>query len=215
MEIAYLGQSAFKIKGKASTVAIDPFSDKFGKFPRDLEANMLLVTHDHPDHNDTSKVEGKPFVINGPGEYEVGGVSVIGVATYHDDKQGEERGSNTVYVIEMDNLRVAHLGDLGHKLTQDQLDQIGSIDIAIVPVGGYYTIDGKVAAEVVKQLDPWVVIPMHYQQEGLPAEVQENLAPVTDFLKEMSKTDVVPIPKYVVTADKLPTELQVIVLEKK
>lgn len=215
MEISYFGQSAFRIKGKSFTVAVDPYSEKIGKFPKDIEANMVLVTHDHFDHNAVEKVGGNPFVIKGPGEYEVGGVSVIGVATFHDNSQGADRGPNTVYVIEMDNLRIAHLGDLGHKLTQDQLDQIGSTDIVLVPVGGHFTIDAKTAADVVKQLDPWVVIPMHYRQPAATEEAAANLAPVEDFLKEMGKSEVIPIPKYTVSADKLPEETQVVVIEKR
>ena len=134
---------------------------------------------------------------------------MIGVHTWHDDKNGAERGANTVYVIEIDGMRVAHLGDLGHKLSQEQLDDIGPIDAAMIPVGGKYTIDAKIAAEVVKQLDPWVVIPMHYKQ------LNQELADVNEFLKEMGKPDVQPVPKFVISADHLPTEMQVVVLERK
>jgi len=212
MEIAYLGHASFKIKGKQKTVVIDPYSDKVGKFPRDVEGDILLVSHDHFDHNAVEKVKGSPFLINGPGEYEVGGVSVVGVPCYHDEESGAKRGTNTMFVVEIDGLRIAHLGDLGHKLSDESLDDIGPIDVVMVPVGGVYTVDAKVAKEVVGQLDPWVVIPMHYKQAG--CDVGE-IAGVEEFLKEMSKSEVVPIPKLVLTADRLPEELQVVVLEKK
>lgn len=215
MEIVYLGHSSFRLKGKSSTVVTDPYDEKSGKFPRDIDANIVTVSHDHGDHNAVNKVGGNPFIITGPGEYEVGGVSVIGVPTFHDDKEGGERGGNTVYVVEIDGLRIVHMGDLGHKLTQEQLDEIGPVGIALVPVGGTYTIDAKIASEVVKQLEASVVIPMHYQQPGMDAGTFGSLTGVEDFLKEMSKTDVAPIPKYVITGEKLPTELQVVVLEKK
>jgi L-ascorbate metabolism protein UlaG (beta-lactamase superfamily) len=212
MEITYLGHSSFRLKGKQKTVVTDPYGDKAGKYPKDVEADVVTVTHDHFDHNAVEKVKGTPFVINGPGEYEVGGVSVIGVATFHDDEQGKARGQNTVFVIEMDGLRIAHLGDLGHKFNDVQLDEIGPIDILLVPVGGFYTIDAKAAKEVTGQIDPWVVIPMHYSQPGMTVE---NIGGVDAFLAEMGKTGTLPIPKYAVSVDKLPEDLQVVVLEKK
>lgn len=215
VEINYLGHSSFRLRGKALVVITDPFDEKCGKFPRDIEAGILTVSHDHGDHNQIARVGGKPFVIDGPGEYEVGGVSVIGVGTWHDDNQGAERGRNTVFVIEIDGLRIAHLGDLGHKLTQEQLEEMGPVDVVFVPVGGHYTIDAKTAAEVVKQVDPWIVVPMHYQQPGLDAGTFGQLAGVETFLQEMGKTDVVPAAKLAVSPDKLPQDLQVVVLERK
>lgn len=209
MEITYLGHSSFRLKGKTATVVTDPYDEKLAKFPRDVSADIVTVSHDHFDHNSLKNVQGSMFNVQGPGEYEVRGVSIIGVHTWHDEKNGAERGANTVYVIEIEGLRVAHLGDLGHKLTQEQLDEMGSIDVVTVPVGGVYTIDAKAAVEVVRQVDPWVAIPMHYKQ------LNPELAGVEDFLKEMGKPEVVPVPKYVISADHLPTELQVIVLERK
>ena len=212
MEIIYLGHSAFKLKGKQKNVVTDPYDEKVGKFPKDIEADIVTVSHNHFDHNAVTKVKGDPFVINGPGEYEVGGVSVVGVATFHDDQNGALRGKNTVYVIEIDGLRIAHLGDLGHKLSDDNLEEMGAIDVVLIPVGGYYTIDAKVAKEVVGQIDPWVVVPMHYHTEGMGVD---EIVGVEEFLKEMGKTGITAIPKLVISADKLPEEMQVVVLEKK
>lgn len=214
MEISYLGHASFRVKGKTATVVTDPYDEKCGKFPKDTAADIVTVSHHHTDHDQT-KLVGPAFVVDGPGEYEVKGVSVIGVHSWHDDKNGAERGGNTIYVIEIDGLRVVHLGDLGHKLTQDQLDDIGPIDVAMVPIGGKYTIDPAVAGEVVKQLDPWVVIPMHYQQEGLDQKAFGELKGVNEFLKEMGKPDVQPVSKFVISADRMPTEMQVVVLERK
>lgn len=209
MEITYLGHASFRIKGKTATVVTDPYDEKLGKFPKDVTADIVTVSHQHGDHNAVKSVQGLAFSVQGPGEYEVKGVSIIGVHTWHDEKNGVERGANTVYVIEIDGMRVAHMGDLGHKLSQEQLDDIGPIDVVMVPVGGKYTIDAKGASEVVKQLDPWVVVPMHYKQ------LNSELADVGEFLKEMGKPDVQPMPKFVISADRLPTELQVVVLERK
>ena len=214
VEITYLGHSSFKIKGKTAVVVTDPFDEKCGKFPRDLTADIVTVSHDHFDHNAT-KLLSSSFFVRGPGEYEVGGVSVVGVHSWHDDKSGAERGPNTIYVIEIEGLRLVHLGDLGHKLDQEQLDEMGPIDVVMVPVGGEYTIDAKTAAEVTRQVDPWVVIPMHYQQEGLDKSAFGQLAGGGGFLAEMGKSEIQPVAKYVITADKLPSELQVVVLERK
>lgn len=207
MEITYLGHSCFKFKGKAATVVTDPFLSK-------CEADIVTVSHPHADHNQLSKVSGSPFVIDGGGEYEVKGVSVIGVASWHDDQEGAQRGPNTIYVIEIDGLRVCHLGDLGHKLSAAQLEEIGSVDVVLVPVGGEYTIDAKLAGEVVTQLDPWIIIPMHYQQPGLDQATFGQLAGVDPFLKEIGK-EVAPVPKLVLSRDKLPQETQLVVLERK
>ena len=214
MEITYLGHSSFRLKGKSAVVVTDPYDEKCGKYPRDITADMVTVSHDHGDHNAT-KLLSSSFIVRGPGEYEVKGVSVVGVHTWHDDKNGVERGANSVYVIEIDGLRVAHLGDLGHKLAQEQIDEMGPVDVVLVPVGGVYTIDANIAAEVVRQVDPWVAIPMHYQQGGLDAKVFGQLGGVGEFLSEMGKGEVQPVAKYVITVDKLPSEMQVVVLERK
>jgi L-ascorbate metabolism protein UlaG (beta-lactamase superfamily) len=208
MEIVYFGQSCFRLKGKSATVVTDPYGEKVGKFPKDVEAEVVTVSHDHFDHNAVERVGGKPFVVNGPGEYESKGVSVIGVPSWHDDKQGQERGGNTIYVIEIDGLRVCHLGDLGHKLTQGVVEEMGPIDILLVPVGGTYTLDAKTSVEVIKQIDPWVAIPMHY---GSNEAVK--LAPVGEFLKEIGVGEIAAVPKYSVVAEKLPSEFTVVLLE--
>lgn len=215
MEISYLGHSSFKIRGKTATVVTDPYGEMGGKFPKDTTADIVTVSHGHGDHNQKDKVGGNPFVIEGPGEYEVKGVSVIGVFTWHDSEEGRARGANTAYVIEMDGLRLLHLGDLGHKLSEGQVSEIGPIDLVMVPVGGVYTLDAKTAAEVVRQVDPWVVVPMHYQQAGLDPKMFGSLTGVGEFLKEMGKDGVTAVPKLVISADRLPTELQVVVLERK
>lgn len=217
MEILYLGHASFKLKGKNASLITDPFGEMCGKFPKDAACDLVTVSHAHEDHNAVDKIADykNSFIIDGPGEYEVKGISVIGISSDHDEKSGQERGKNTLYVIEMDGLRLAHLGDLGHKLTTEQLAEMGSVDILFIPVGGFYTINAKIAAEVVKQVDPWVAIPMHYQQPGLDPKVFKDLADVSVFLKEMEKSDVAAVAKYSVTADRMPTELQVVVMERK
>lgn len=211
MDIFWYGQAAFKIKGKQATVIFDPYDpEKLGlKLPKDLTGDMAFQTHDHFDHNNLS-VTGEAVKIKGPGEYEVKGVIASGVATFHDSQKGAERGKNTVYNVEIDGVRIVHLGDLGHTLEEKQIEEIGAVDVLLIPVGGVFTIDAKDAARVVTQLEPKIVIPMHYMIEGLKVE----LNPLDDFLKEMAIDNVEPQPKLTITKDKLPDETQVVVLSK-
>lgn len=185
MDITYLGHSSFKIKTKTATIVTDPFDQQMvGIKYAQQEADIVTVSHDHNDHNAIDKVTGVKRVIAGPGEYEVMGVSIIGYKTFHDAKNGEERGKNTIYVYETEKLRICHLGDLGHPLTEDLINEIGDIDILMIPVGGDYTIDSKLAAETVSKIEPFFVVPMHYQQEGLKADAFSSLTGVDNFLKE-------------------------------
>ncbi len=212
MDIYFYGQACFKLKGKTASVVIDPYKEDFTglKLPKDLSAIVGISTHNHDDHNNLGVITGAELLVTGPGEYEVGGVSITGVSTYHDKEKGEQRGKNTVYNISVDGLNIVHLGDLGDKLTEEQVDEIGSTDILLVPVGGIYTIDSKTASDIVSQLEPKIVIPMHYQLPGLKFE----LDPLENFLKEMGFESTEPLPKLSVTRDKLPDELQVVVLNK-
>lgn len=192
-------------------VITDPFDEKeMGiKFPKHTEADILTVSHDHADHNAINQVEGSPFVVKGAGEYEIKGVSIIGVNSFHDEVFGEERGRNTMYRMEMDGIRMLHLGDLGHVLSSAQVEAVDGIDVLFVPVGGTYTIDAEKAAQVISDLEPRIVIPMHYGTDTY----NKNLSPVSVFLKQMGKESVLPVPKLTVSRDKLPAEMQVVVLE--
>lgn len=216
MDIYWYGQAFFKIKGKTSTVVIDPFDPDFTgiKPPKQSElegVDAVLVTHSHKDHNNLSIISGTPVIISGPGEYEVKGNSIVGVSTYHDKSEGKERGKNTVYHIDIDGLNVVHLGDLGCSLSEEQVSEVGNTDILLVPVGGTYTIDGKEASEIVSQLEPSIIIPMHY---GGVQGLKFPLEGVDKFLKEMGAENVTPQNKISVTKDKLPEEPQVMVLNK-
>ncbi len=212
MDIYWGGQALFKIKGKTATVVIDPFdSEKLGlKLPKDLEADMVLKTHDHYDHNNFAAVTGNPVQIAGPGEYDIKGVAIVGVQTPHDDKKGAERGHNTVYGINIEGLNIVHLGDLGDVLTEEQVQEIGECDILMIPVGSVYTIDAKMAAQVVSQLEPKIILPMHYSLPGLKVELES----VDNFLKEMGVEGVQPQPKLTISKEKLPVEPQIVILNK-
>lgn len=215
MDITYLGHSSFRIHGKSVSWVTDPYASSIVglKFPK-VEAQIVTISHDHDDHNKAGIVGDSPYIVSGPGEYEVKGVSIFGIPTYHDNKQGAERGPNTVYVASLDGIILCHLGDLGHKLSGETIGQIGAVDILFVPVGGFYTIDASTASEVVSSLEPKIVIPMHYKTEGLAPALGDKLAPVDDFVKEVG---MVPVKtnKFVVTYDQLPEETQLIVLERR
>lgn len=212
MDIYWYGQSFFKIKGKFAVLCIDPFDPQFTglKLPKDLSCDVALSTHDHKDHNNTAVLQNNPIIISGPGEYEVKGVSVAGIQTFHDNKLGEERGKNTVYHINMDGLNIVHLGDLGHKLEEGKIQEIGATDILLVPVGGVYTINAKEAAEIVSDIEPKIIIPMHY---SIP-DLKFPLAELSAFLKEMGAENRAVEPKLSVSREKLPEEPQVVVLSK-
>lgn len=212
MDIYFYGQACFKLKGKTASVIIDPYKEDFTglKLPKDLSATIAISSHNHDDHNNLGVITGAELIINGPGEYEAGGISVVGVSTYHDKEKGAQRGKNTVYNITVDGLNIVHLGDLGDKLTEEQIDEIGLTDILLVPVGGVYTVDSKAASDLVSQIEPKIVIPMHYSLPGLKFELE----PVETFLKEMGFENPEPQPKLSITRDKLPGELQVVILSK-
>lgn len=217
MDIIWFGQACFKLKGKNATVVIDPYDSDFTglKLPKDLQADVVLSTHTHKDHNNTSAVTTtsgtKPMVFDKPGEYEVSGVAVTGINSFHDNSQGSQRGLNTIFHILFDNLDIVHLGDLGQaKLSEEQIAQIGQTDILLIPIGSIYTIDAKAASDIVSQLEPKIIIPMHYKIDGLKFELEG----VDGFLKEMGAEGVVSVPKLSISKEKLPEEPQVVVLSK-
>lgn len=225
MDIYWGGQSLFRLKGKNAQVIIDPYDPDFTglKLPKDLTADICLSTHNHGDHNNVSAVTspaGSPMVFKDPGEYEVAGVVITGIDSFHDNSQGSERGKNTIFHINFDTLNIVHLGDLGQsELTEDQITQIGETDILLIPVGSVYTIDSKKAAAIVSQLEPKIIIPMHYKPslpsgDGKIEGLKFELEGVEGFLKEMGAEGVTPVPKLSITKEKLPEEPMVVVLSK-
>jgi len=204
MDITYLGHSSFKLRGKQATVVTDPYGSTVGlPFPKHTSADIVTISHDHEDHNARAAVEGNPYIVKGPGEYEIKGVGIVGLGV----------GKNTIYRIEHDGLSIVHLGDLGHGLSSEEVDCLDGVDILLVPVGGIYTIDAAQAAKVVGEIEPMIVIPMHYLVPGLDKKVFGQLLGVDAFLKEMGKTEVTPQSKISVTKEKLPEEMQVVVLQ--
>lgn len=216
MTITYHGHACFRLKGKSGTVVFDPYTEMVGWSLPSLSADVVVASHEHPDHNAVGSVRGtarrdKPFVITEAGEYEVGGISVFSVKTWHDDQQGVLRGTNLVSTVLIDGIRVTHCGDLGHLFTPEQQEQIGETDILLVPVGGVYSLDPEMAVTVIHMLEPSIVIPMHYKTDKHDSKLFSELKTVQDFLKEYS-VEVSPQPQLEVTLDRLPEETEVVVL---
>ena len=215
MDIVYLGHSSFRLKGKNAAVVTDPFDPKMvGLRYSGVEGDIVTISHNHGDHNQAALVKNVKKTVMGPGEYEIMGVSILGFASFHDDAKGEKRGVNTIYVFEMDDLRLCHLGDLGHELSEDLVESLGDIDVLFVPVGGEFTIGPESAVKVVQAVEPAITIPMHYQAPGLNPESFKALAPVDDFLKEVGLT-VERLPKLSIRKEDLGEDQKVVVLEKK
>jgi L-ascorbate metabolism protein UlaG (beta-lactamase superfamily) len=185
MHLTYLGHSCFKIQDKITadgvTVLTDPYDKSVGLRAPSLEADIVTISHGHPDHNNKGAIRGSVFVIDSAGEYDVKGVLVEGIDSFHDEKSGAERGHNIIYRITVDDVSIVHLGDLGHILDTKQLEHLSGADILLIPVGGRYTIDAKKAVEVVSQIEPRIVIPMHYKTEGVKLEIDG----VEKFVKEL------------------------------
>jgi L-ascorbate metabolism protein UlaG (beta-lactamase superfamily) len=212
MEISYIGLSCFRIKGKDATVVIDPFGKTVGlqvPVPSRFVADVLLITHDHPGHGNISAVGGSPKVVDCPGEYEIKGIGIQGVAAYHDAEQGEAQGSITIFALEVDGVVVAHLGDLAHALSEEQQERLGSIDVLLVPVGGGNSLSATMAVEVINQLEPKIVIPMHYK---LP-ELKINLDDLQHFSSEMGIPNMEFVPKLSLGAKPATEDMKVMFLE--
>lgn len=169
--IKWFGHSSFGISDdEGLKIVTDPYNQDLGySFPK-VSTNILTVSHQHFDHNYIEALQDYSCYIKGVGEFSSDCIDVKGITTYHDEEKGALRGPNTVYTYKMDKVRICHLGDLGHLLTKEELLDIGRVDILMIPVGGLYTIDAQNAAKVVEQINPKIVIPMHYKTEVLPED---------------------------------------------
>ena len=215
MKIKWYGHAAFLITSDQGThIIIDPYEP--GAFGGQLsygkindQADIVLTSHDHADHNYTKDLPGSPQVVKGSGSKTIKGVLIKGVSTYHDPSKGSERGANTIFTFKINQIQLCHLGDLGHLLSDKKLAEIGSVDILLIPVGGFFTIDPKEATRVAEQIKPKILIPMHFKTE----KCGFSIAPVEDFLK--GKTSIKRPRVSETTFDKatLPQQMEIVVLE--
>ncbi|MDP2910644.1 MAG: MBL fold metallo-hydrolase [bacterium] len=216
MNINWRGQSCFQItssqnKNNQVSIVIDPYDDSIGLKAPKLQADVLLISHDHRDHNNTKAVSGNPLIINGPGEYDVKETIINGIPGFHDNSQGSERGTITIYTIETEEIKLCHLSDLGQKeLTSEQLDRIGDIDILMIPIGGTYTINSAEAIKIMAQIEPKIIIPMHYKIPKLNVKLDE----ADIFLKALGIKNLEPLPKLSIKKKDISTEeAKIIILE--
>lgn len=207
MDISWYGHSCFRISERGRvTVVTDPFADSIGLRLPLLKAEVVTVSNDAPGHNHVEAIKGQPYVLAGPGEYEIGGAFIIGVAMHN--PAAESPRANVAYLIEFDNLSVLHLGDLDHVPEQSVIEEIGEVNVLLVPVGGGQGLKASQAAEVVALVEPHFIVPMHYGQAGLAVELE----PVDKFLKAMGITKAQEAETLRVSAGTLPEQPQVVML---
>ncbi|MCX7982977.1 MAG: MBL fold metallo-hydrolase [Syntrophales bacterium] len=214
MEITWFGHAAFLIKAAdGSRLVIDPYESgayggAIGYGRIDVEADVVITSHGHADHNGTKDLRGSFTLVDRVGEFKAKSFNIKTVLTSHDSSGGKERGNNLISIVEVDDLKIVHLGDLGHALSAETVHVLGKVHILLIPVGGFFTIDAREATRLMEQIAPSITIPMHYRTEkcSLP------ISGVEEFLKD--KKNVVHLARSVLNIDKnsLPAERQIIVL---
>ncbi len=214
MKIKWYGHAAFKITtDKGIGMIIDPYEPgayngalSYGKI--DEEADIVLTSHDHADHNYIKTIAGEYTLIDKAGEYDLQGIKIKAFSSFHDATSGKERGGNLIFVIAADDLTLVHTGDIGHDLDADMLKKIGKVDIVLLPVGGFFTIDASQAAKMISTLAPRLTIPMHYKTDkcGFP------IAPVEEFTKGKNNVRVLDKEEVEIRKENLPAQTEVLVL---
>ena len=207
MELTWYGLACFRISDRALKVVTDPYGPDVGLTPPHLRADVVTISHDRPGHNYVRAVSGARKVIDGPGEYELGGVFITGIRTWH--RQGRNGEPNTIFLFEYGDITICHLGDLGYVPKQEEIEALGEVSILLVPVGGHQTLTGAEAAEVVSLVEPAYVIPMHYEMPGLAF----RLDPLDKFLREMGVSDPKEMESLKLTRKtELPSDTEVVLL---
>jgi len=212
MKVKWLGHSCFLIISETGLrIVTDPYTSggAIGYSPVNEAADIVVVSHDHFDHNAVSTVPGKPEVVTGSGTKSVKEVEFKGTATYHDESKGGERGGNTVFCFSVDGVKLCHLGDLGHRLSREEIGEIGDVDVLLVPVGGFFTIDAKVAGQVCDDLKPKVIVPMHYKTPKLDFPITG----VEDFVKGKKKVKTLGSSEVEFKLGELPDVTEIVVLQ--
>lgn len=207
MKVQWLGHASFLIETGGRRIITDPFDEALGYPAYGQEADIVTVSHDHWDHNAASTVKGHPQIIRETGTFNIEEIQIKGIASFHDQLQGRQRGANIIYRLQSENISLVHLGDLGHLLHSEQLKELGQVNILLIPVGGTFTIDAGQALAAISQLKPAIVIPMHYNTPHLSF----SLAPVESFTAQFDR--VIKKPYLEVDAQDLTKEMKIVVLD--
>lgn len=211
VDLTWLGQACFRLRGREGVVLTDPPDPKSGHAIPKTAADLVTISHDDPGHASLRSVGGEPVVLRGPGEYEVREILVTGIGTFRDEERGARRGRNTVFAIRLDDLVVCHLGGLGHALPSADLERLGDVDVALVPIGGADAdLTAPKAAEIVHQLEPKVVVPMSYDPDGKLKD-----SPFERLLHELGVKELTPVPKLSLSRSSLPENVQVVALDSR
>jgi L-ascorbate metabolism protein UlaG (beta-lactamase superfamily) len=212
MKLKWLGHSCFLITSETGLgIITDPYSTSGGinYSPVNEAADIVTVSHNHRDHNNIAAVQGKPEVITGSGTKTAKGIQFKGIASHHDESKGKERGANTIFCFTVDGIRLCHLGDLGHELSREEIAQISNVDILLIPIGGFFTIDARVATKVSDDLKPKVILPMHYKTP----KCDFPISGVEDFLAGKKNVKKLNSSETEFKAGKLPEATEIVVLQ--
>lgn len=215
MKIKWIGHSCFLITGAAGgTLITDPYDaehygDTLTYAPVDEAAGAVTLSHHHSDHGHAAAVRGEPIIISTPGSHEAAGMTIRGVPVFHDDQAGSQRGDVTAFCISDGEISLCHVGDLGHELSAEQAEAIGAVDVLLIPVGGFYTIDAASATRVWQQLMPAVTIPMHFRNDKCHFQIET----VEPFLAGKPDVERPGVSEIALAKDNLPRRPKIIVLE--
>lgn len=212
MKVKWLGHASFLITSEEGTrIITDPYATGMGISYGEIKeaADIVMVSHEHGDHNNAAAVSGSPQVVKGAGVQEAKGIQFKGIASFHDDAEGSQRGPNTIFCFTVDDVKLCHLGDLGHHLSEQQVADIGDVDVLLIPVGGFFTIDAAVATQTTEKLKPRVVIPMHYSTD----KCAYPISGVDDFLKGKANVKRMDASEVELTKSELPSATEIVVLK--
>ncbi len=210
MRIKWLGHSCFLITNKRGiNILTDPFDDTLGYKMTKEKINIITISHEHYDHNNTMGIKGKPVVLKGSVNRDTHKMIFKGISSYHDSVYGKHRGNNTIFIIKTDEMVLCHLGDLGHLLENSQLEEINRVDILFIPVGGYYTLNHLQADQVIEQLKPKVVLPMHYKTDA----IKWSIDPLSFFLDKKDNIKTIGENSFEIEAGMLPEKTTIYVLD--
>lgn len=212
MKVKWLGHASFLITSEEGTrIITDPYATGMGISYGEIKeaADIVMVSHEHGDHNNAAAVSGSPQLVKGAGVQEAKGIQFKGIASFHDDAEGSQRGPNTIFCFTVDDVKLCHLGDLGHHLSEQQIADIGDVDVLLIPVGGFFTIDAAVATDTTEKLKPRVVIPMHYSTD----KCAYPISGVEDFLKGKVNVKKMDASEVELTKSELPSATEIVVLK--